>query len=240
MENKKKKIPVWVVVAFKSIEWCLIILLVGCMLTLFSQKICGETPSLFGYSIYTVVTDSMEPTYKVGDVILCKNIKKVEPSDIKEKDVVVFIAPHGFDVEGRLEGKIVTHRVEKAPFLNEENGEYYIRTKGDNALSQDRVAVPLDNIKGVVKAKSGGITKLVGFLSKWYGFVLVIVTPLVIILFLQIRVLMKEKEREQQKLIELKKQEEIEKFKKEQLESEIKKKAIQEYLENKEKNGVNQ
>lgn len=233
----KKQIPMWLGILAKSVEWIIIFVLVGCMLVLFSQKICGETPSLFGYSIYTVVTDSMEPTYNVGDVIVSKNIKNPTKESVKKGDVIVFIAPHGFDAQGKLEGKTVTHRIIEGPF-EKEDGEIYVKTKGDNPLSlEDRVDIPLDNIKGVAKGSSSFITKLVSFINKWYGFVTIIVAPLIIVLALQIRVLFKEKEQANNKIIEEEKKRQLEKIKEEQKqkEEEIKKKAIEEYLEKQKK-----
>ena len=35
-----------------------------------ASRVMGETPSIFGYYFFHVSSDSMEPTLKVGDVLL--------------------------------------------------------------------------------------------------------------------------------------------------------------------------
>ena len=51
MSKTKKQMPKWLDITLKVIEWTLIIVIVSCMLVLLSQKITGNTPELFGYSM---------------------------------------------------------------------------------------------------------------------------------------------------------------------------------------------
>ena len=203
---KTNKMPTWLDVTLRVIEWTLIIFIVVCMLVLLSQKMTGNTPELFGYSTYTVVTDSMAGTYDVGDVVLCKRTKSPidynEKIGFKEGDVIAFIAPVGFDEKGLLQGQTVTHRIIKAPYYNEENDTWYVETKGDAAYTEDRVPIPIENIQGIISGSSKGLTALIKFITKWYGFVTVVVTPLLLILAWQIYVLIREKTMAEQSKIE--------------------------------------
>ena len=71
--------------------------------------------NVFGYSIFRVVTGSMEPTIPVNSVLVCK---KTDASQIEVGDVICFKSK-----ERSHYGVIVTHRVvsisedEKAGFL---------------------------------------------------------------------------------------------------------------------------
>ena len=231
----KKRMPKWLNVTFKVIEWTLILFIVGCMLSLLAQKLTGNTPELFGYSTYTVVTDSMEGTYDVGDVVLCKRtkdpMKYQEETGFKEGDVIAFIAPANFDKNNKLQGYTVTHRIITAPYYDEEKDGWYVETKGDAALMPDRVPIPIENIQGIVVGSNKFVTNLFGFIGKWYGFVVVIVVPLLVILVWQIVVLIKEKSKERLELVKQENTNTLKQIEEEhnQKVEEIKKKAIEEY-----------
>ena len=234
--DKAKRIkPKWLDITFKVIEWTLIIFIVVCMLSLLAQKITGNTPQLFGYSTYTVVTDSMEGTYDVGDVVLCKRIKDTlkyqEQTGFKKGDVIAFKAPANFDKNNRLQGYTVTHRIITAPYYDEEKDGWFVETQGDAALMPDRVPIPLENIQGIVVGSNKFITGLFGFIGKWYGFVIIIVVPLIVILAWQILVLAKSKSKERLEQINQEKARTIKEIEEEhnQKIEEIKKKAIEEY-----------
>ena len=235
MSKTKKGMPKWLDVTLRVIEWTLIIVIVACMLVLLSQKITGNTPELFGYSTYTVVTDSMKGTYDVGDVVLCKRIKDtlgyMQDTGFRKGEVVAFIAPHGFDKDNKLQGYTITHRIITEPYYDEETDTWYIETKGDNAIDQDRVPIPVENIQGIIVGTSKGVTKVVQFITKWYGFVTIVVVPLLIILIWQIALLIKEKTRAEQAKLATNKQVELEKIEQEKQAKleEIKQKAIEEY-----------
>ena len=232
--------PKWLDVTLRVIEWTLIIIVVVCMLVLLSQKITGNTPELFGYSTYTVITDSMVGTFDVGDVVLCKRIKDTlkyqEETGFKEGDIIAFIAPHGFDKNDKLQGYTITHRIIREPYYDEETDTWYVETKGDNAIDQDRVPIPVENIQGIIVGTNKGITNLVKFITKWYGFATIVVVPLLIILIWQIGVLIKEKTTSEKAKLAKDKAEALDKIEQEnnQKVEQIKKQAIEEYLSKKE------
>ena len=235
MSKTKKGMPKWLDVTLRVIEWTLIVFIVMCMLILLSQKITGNTPELFGYSTYTVVTDSMSGTYNVGDVVLCKRTKDPtkyqQEVGYKEGDVIAFLAPHGFDKDDRLQGQTITHRIVTPPFYDEESDTWFVETKGDAVAIKDRVAIPIENIQGVIIGSSSAVSALFGFLAKWYGFLVVIVVPLSAILIWQIFILIKAKEVAQKEQIEKENKVELDALEKAKLDQieDIKKKAIEEY-----------
>lgn len=199
-KKTKKNMPKWLDVTLRVIEWTLILFIVGCMMVLLSQKVTGNTPELFGYSTYTIVTDSMAGTYDVGDIVLCKRVKNTlkyqEDTGFKEGDVIAFIAPYGFDEGNKLQGRTITHRIYEAPFYDEETDTWYVWTKGDAAYKKDRVPVPVENIQGIIVGNSKAVSNVMSFITKWYGFVAIIVVPLLAILVWQIVILVREKSKE--------------------------------------------
>lgn len=185
--EKKKKISVPVLITNIFVT-ALFLFVFACLLTVMIQYFTGKEPTLFGYRSFVVVTESMTGTYDKGDVILVKATdgEKLadDPSALKEGDVVTFTAPEGF---GAVEGYTVTHRIVKAPYKGED-GRYYIRTKGDAAEIADETPVPVENVTGIVVGKSEALAGLQSVLRSKTGFLLIIVVPLVAIALWQIAV----------------------------------------------------
>ena len=96
--------------------------------------------SAFGYQAYTVVTGSMEPKIKIGDVII---IKDVEPATLKKGDIVTYEGS-----EGDLRGLILTHRIIELR-KDEKDNKYHFITKGD-ANDVEDPEITEDNIRGKV------------------------------------------------------------------------------------------
>ena len=131
---------------FKIIKNTLFILILTVLVIVIAAttitRMGGNIPSLFGYSMFRVSSGSMTPALEVGDVIL---IKDCDPMTLKVNDIVTYEGK-----SGGMKGKIVTHRVIKAPY--KKGGEYYIETKGDaNILKDDPVNVKTVNGKFVTK-----------------------------------------------------------------------------------------
>ena len=87
-----------------------------------------------------VLTGSMEPEIKPGDVVLIKRfVKEEEIYALAENDVINF----------KRENITVTHRVIQV--LQDENGNFSFQTKGDNNTSPDDEMVLPGNINGRVE-----------------------------------------------------------------------------------------
>ena len=140
---------------FNIITTVILILLVALVVFIFITRMSGQTPSIFGYSVFRVQTDSMTPTLNVGDVIL---VKECEPEDVKLGDIVTYAV-----TTGRLSGQTITHRVAEEPV--ERNGVYYYRTKGDKAGAALDEEFSYDVLKGKY-------VRTLPFLNKLYGFFL--------------------------------------------------------------------
>lgn len=131
----------------------------------------GEAPNIVGYSALRITTGSMEPTYGVDTMIL---VKKTDPSEIKEGDVISF-----YSSDPALDGAVNTHRVVS---IQQEDDHYIYETKGDGNNVID--AYPADSryLVGKVVGSSTLIGKLSRLAANPLIFIPMILVPLALIL----------------------------------------------------------
>lgn len=177
-DNQRAKIKNIIKRTTEIVAVILVVFLIGSVISVFVQKAQGKEPSFFGLRIYYIVTDSMEPDIAVGDLILCKNFDG-KADGLKKGDVVTFI-----EDSGALAGYPITHRIVTAPYADE-NGELFIVTKGDNAPNEDN-PTPLSDVQSVYVGNLPVLTFLYRIISNIYGFIFIIVLPLLALLVLQI------------------------------------------------------
>lgn len=136
----------------------LVFLVVFVLFTL-ASRIMGNTPSVFGYYVFRVSSDSMEPTLSIGDVIL---VHSVDAEDIAKEDIITYKSK-----DGSMYGRDVTHRVVTDPVAK--NGTYYFQTQGDaNGAPLDK-AITYDQVEGKYVRKLTVVGKIYGFLSTPVG-----------------------------------------------------------------------
>ncbi|NYB74276.1 signal peptidase I [Sedimentibacter hydroxybenzoicus DSM 7310] len=100
-----------------------------------------------------IVTGSMEPEIKPGDVILVEKITGIEDiNNLKVNDVIQF----------QRDGIFISHRI--IDILNTEENGLQFKTKGDNNQSPDTEPVKSQDIRGTIKykvSKIGWLTMLI-------------------------------------------------------------------------------
>ncbi len=200
----------------------------------------GKDISFFGYKMYVIKTDSMEPTIEVDTIILAHE-EATDNLDVGA--VITFDFNNKYNIPN-------THRIVGYYYLDGEEKynstydfktmeEFYLanpeckivgyRTQGDNPECKiDIKPVYFDSVLGVYKGKLVVITFLYGLLSNFFGFMFIIIIPLLILLISQLVSFYKARKNAK---LEEEINEEVNKQK--QLEEEIKQKAIEEYLKNK-------
>lgn len=104
----------------------LVVLVVVCAVFLMGTRVLG-------FQCYNVISPSMEPKYRVGDLIY---VKAVDPTTIKEGDIITFIVNEDLVVG--------THRVVR---VDAENQRFY--TKGDANKIEDKDPVHFNNVIGI-------------------------------------------------------------------------------------------
>lgn len=159
---------------FKKIFSVLItILLVLIFVVIIVQKVSNNQVNLGGFGIYTVATGSMEPEYKVRDLILAS---KKDVQDIQVGDDVVYMGK-----ENNLSGKIIVHRVIQR-FDNDEKISFI--TKGINNEIEDP-EIDETQILGVVRCKMHILSFCSQIVNNTIGLILLVVIPFIIFIFME-------------------------------------------------------
>ena len=138
------------------------------------QTLAFGYTTFFGFSIFRVVTGSMEPTIPVNAVLVCKS---TDIEQIKVSDIICFRSR-----ESSHYGSIVTHRV--VSIQEDGNGELHLESRGDANYSSDPYYVTKDNLIGAVvwyTGQEGVLTGVLKFLTGPVGFIALIVFPILVI-----------------------------------------------------------
>lgn len=133
---------------------------------------------------HVVMSDSMSPTISAGDVIF---VEKTSPAEIQTGDIITYdqqSAPQASPNDPH----IVTHRVIE---ITEEDGERVFRTQGDANTEPDSEPVPEDDVIGKVAFTIPYIGYLIVFAGTWYGTLMFVVLPLLLLAVLELRDLYK-------------------------------------------------
>ena len=125
-------------VALKILKGILTFFLLIVLFLVIFQKVTNNKMVIGNIYIFQVASASMEPVYKVGDVIV---VKKVDANTLKVGDDVTYLGE-----KSNLNGLIITHRIIEK---KEENGKQYFVTKGLANEIEDP-AITADNIYGKV------------------------------------------------------------------------------------------
>lgn len=99
-----------------------VIFLSTILISVLVAKSKGETPNLFGMHLYVVESGSMEPTLKIGNVILSKKVD--DKGNLTVGTIVTFKT---------TQGATVTHRI--IELVYDEKNKVSYRTKGDNPIN---------------------------------------------------------------------------------------------------------
>jgi signal peptidase I len=129
-----------------------------------SSKAKGGEPSVFGYQLKTVLSGSMEPTFKTGSIIAIEPLQNT--NDLKKGDIITFHLD---------KDNLATHRIIE---LIHSGNQVIYKTKGDNNKNADQTPVVSQN----VVAKYSGFTVpymgyLIEFTKSKKGAVLLLVLP---------------------------------------------------------------
>ncbi|MBQ6547183.1 MAG: signal peptidase I [Bacilli bacterium] len=115
-------------------------------------------------NIYTILTQSMYPTIKAGDVVVTY---REDNNRYNTGDVITFISQNNA-------GMTITHRVKEVISLND---EYSYRTKGDNNNTADSEIIKGDNVVGRVILKVPKVGYIQQFLVSKTGWIVAVVLP---------------------------------------------------------------
>ena len=152
----------------KAVTWIVVILIFSVIII---GRVTNNKLTLAGYSIYTVVTESMVPKYNVGDMILAK---QADPNTLKVGDDIVYLG-----TKDTFAGKIVTHQLIN---IEQTDTGTEFHTKGIANAIEDPV-ITGDQIKGKVITKLTILSLISKIINNQYGFFFIIIIPTAILIF---------------------------------------------------------
>lgn len=141
-----------------------------------AQSSSDRIPELGGKCILTVQTDSMNPTFVAGDIIISNRLSEEDVKALKVDDVISFDAG---DLNGDNVNDINTHRI--VEIKKDDLGNTVFVTKGDSPMAYDTEEVYPENVKALYTGtRIKHVGKFLDFLQTSTGFLVCIVIPLVV------------------------------------------------------------
>lgn len=123
-------------------------LIIVLTLIVISTRSSGGEPAVFGYTLKSVLSGSMEPEFKTGSLILVNEMTDVKA--LQKNDVITFMQD---------EETAVTHRIVN---ITKQGGHLLFETKGDNNAASDSSLVSEQNV----------LAKYTGFNLPYAGYVI--------------------------------------------------------------------
>lgn len=174
MESNEKSSLMYKLCSRIGIVLCIIlipILIINCVLIVKSQTNEKDVPNIGGTLPLIVLTKSMDPVIKSGDLIICHT---AEATTVKKGDIISFYDPAGNGTS------IVTHRVKKV--IKNKDGKIAWITKGDANNVEDTAIVSEDKLVGVYQTSIHGLGNIAMFMQSTKGIVICVICPIIFLL----------------------------------------------------------
>ncbi len=158
-----------------TLVWLVVLLAVFMMIfTVISVTTFNRNDrSLFGYKMYIVNSDSMATTdFRAGALIL---VKEVNPSTLKEGDIITFMSQNTGSY-----GETLTHKIRRLTTDAEGNPAFV--TYGTATNVDDETVVTYPYILGQYQNKIPGLGTFFNFLKTTPGYFVCIFTPFMLII----------------------------------------------------------
>ena len=143
-----------------------------------TAKANNGVPDVFGYTPFSVQTDSMKPTFVKGDYIF---IEECDPESLQVGDIITYFTI----IDGQR--VINTHRIVE---IRQDNDVIQYRTQGDNKETNPEVDKLMLSPGDVIGKYNGTRIPVLGsvidYLSTQLGFFLVILLPVLLFTIYQI------------------------------------------------------
>ena len=146
------------------------ILIMNCTLILKSYANKDQVPSVGGIFPMIILTDSMEPEFSSGDLIICHT---TDAEKVQEGDIICFYDPAGNGTS------TVTHRVMKV--TTDESGALAWETKGDANNTEDSMLVPAENLVGIYQRHISGLGNVAMFMQTTQGLIICVICPIILL-----------------------------------------------------------
>lgn len=153
-----------------------IVLAATVVLAITGRRAPDRIPAILDYKVLSVLSGSMEPAIKTGDVIIVEPLKPEH--QIAEGDVITFRAADAPDM-------LITHRVVGIVSVNGEPAAYV--TKGDSNDTVDLSPVSRSQIVGIQRWRVPYYGYLSDFMRTPQGVVSLVIVPGVLLIAMEVR-----------------------------------------------------
>jgi len=135
----------------------------------------GGTPKIGNFTVYEIVSGSMEPHIPVGSIVIDRI---TDAKTLKIGDVISFYnKSSGSSI-------VVTHRIDD--IYKQSNGQIVFTTKGDANKTSDSNPVTAENIIGRVGIHIPYVGYAINFVTTKAGLFITVIGPLMILLIAEI------------------------------------------------------
>ena len=133
------------------------IILVGLIILFIINLIFSfeENTHIFGIYMFNIVSESMEPTFYIEDLVV---VKKCKLEELQIGDIITF----------KQEDRTISHRIVK---IIKEKGEVKFVTKGDNNDILDKNFIEMKNVYGKVLFSIKKVGKVIHYIQNARGFI---------------------------------------------------------------------
>lgn len=178
VDNIKKSIGKKIIDVLSNIILVILgIFIVYMLIFMFTGMKTNETPTIFGHQIYIVRSNSMNPTFETGSLLVVKQVNK---SSIEVSDIITY--------KRNSESTATTHRVVD---IQNDDGLQFV-TRGDANNVDDPMPVSSNDVLGKVVFIIPYIGYLFGFIRTKQGLLVFIIIPALLILMSQLFSFLKE------------------------------------------------
>lgn len=125
-----------------------------------------EIPRIGNISVFNIVSQSMEPTINVNDLIV---IQKCTEEELQSGDIITY---------KNADGRVVTHRIVKT---TKQEGKNIYTTKGDNNEVEDNEKINYEQVYGKYLFKIRSAGKFAQKLQENNGLITVILTIIIFV-----------------------------------------------------------
>lgn len=148
-----------------------------------------ENTHILGIYMFNIVSESMEPTLEINDVVL---VQKCQPTELKIGDIITF----------KQEDRIISHRILD---IDKKGETIKFKTKGDNNKIPDPDKVNAEQIYGKVVFKIKKVGKAISYIQNIRGFINVAILAVIIYILVSLRDKQKNTRKTKRKKYEIKK-----------------------------------
>lgn len=178
-------------IILKVLKYFFIVIFVLFVSMVCLQRFSNNRISMFNFRLFTVISGSMEPKYKIGDVLVAVEEK---PENIKVGDVISYLGN-----KGSFSDKVITHQVIKIE--KGRDGKYYYHSKGLANAIEDPI-VREDQLYGVVKYRVVTLSFIYKIVGTPLGFFIFVVIPILYIIGSELVASLLEKEKKRREKLE--------------------------------------